>query len=133
VSGLLGLEHWRRIGRKEGAELIFVGDDWSEDHHDIELLDEEGSTLVRRRLPEGLVGVGQLHELLAGYASEPSEIVVGIETDRGLWVQSLVAAGYQVYAPNPRMVARYREPSPIPETPRCWLIWCEPIVTFTGR
>lgn len=34
---------------------------------------------------------------------------MGVETDRGLWVQALVAAGYQVYAINPRSVARYRE------------------------
>ena len=34
---------------------------------------------------------------------------MGIETDRGLWVMSLVAAGYQVYALNPLSVARYRE------------------------
>ncbi len=39
----------------------------------------------------------------------PSEVVVGIETDRGLWVQALVAAGYQVYAINPLAVARYRD------------------------
>ncbi len=89
--------------------MIFVGDDWSEEHHDIEVLDGDGATLERRRLPEGLNGVGQLHELLAGYTNEPGEVVIGIETDRGLWVQSLVAAGYQVHAPNPRMVARYRE------------------------
>jgi transposase len=35
--------------------------------------------------------------------------VIGIETDRGLWVDALVAAGYQVYAINPRAVTRYRD------------------------
>ena len=34
---------------------------------------------------------------------------MGIETDRGLLVTSLVAAGYQVYAVNPRAVDRYRD------------------------
>ena len=34
---------------------------------------------------------------------------IGIETDRGPWVQALLAAGYQVYAINPMSVARYRE------------------------
>jgi hypothetical protein len=34
---------------------------------------------------------------------------VGIETDRSLWVQALVAAGYQVFAVNPLAVARYRD------------------------
>ena len=36
-------------------------------------------------------------------------MVVGIETDRGPWVQALVAAGYTVFAVNPLQVARYRE------------------------
>jgi transposase len=36
-------------------------------------------------------------------------VVVGIETDRGMWVASLVAAGYQVYAINPKAVSRYRD------------------------
>ena len=35
--------------------------------------------------------------------------MVGIETERGPWVASLVAAGYTVYALNPKSVARYRE------------------------
>jgi transposase len=89
--------------------LIFVGDDWAEDHHDVELLDETGATLARRRLPEGVAGVAELHELIAGHAENPAEVAVGIETDRGLWVVSLVAAGYAVYAINPLVAARYRE------------------------
>ena len=34
---------------------------------------------------------------------------VGIETDRGPWVQALIAAGYEVFAVNPLQAARYRE------------------------
>ncbi len=36
-------------------------------------------------------------------------MAVGIETDRGPWVQALVASGYEVFAINPMSVARYRE------------------------
>jgi Transposase/Transposase IS116/IS110/IS902 family len=36
-------------------------------------------------------------------------VVVGIETDRGLLVGALVAAGYQVIAVNPLAASRYRE------------------------
>ena len=89
--------------------MIFVGDDWAEDHHDVEILDEAGRRLARRRFPEGVAGVGQLHALIAEHATEPAGVAVGIETDRGLWVSSLVAAGYQLYAVNPKSVARYRE------------------------
>jgi len=89
--------------------LIFVGNDWAEDHHDIEVMDDAGVTLARRRLPEGVVGVGMLHALIAEHAEDPAQVVVGIETDRGLWVASLVAAGYAVYAINPLAVSRYRD------------------------
>ncbi|MGO0576108.1 IS110 family transposase [Ornithinimicrobium panacihumi] len=99
--------------------MLFVGDDWAEDHHDVELVDDQGRMLARRRLPEGLVGVTKLHALVAEHAPQewadldPAEaaaqVMVGIETDRGPWVGALVAAGYTVYALNPKSVARYRE------------------------
>ena len=89
--------------------VLYVGDDWSEEHHDVHLMNEVGEQLVARRLPEGVEGVAALHELVAGHVSGPGEVIVGIETDRGPWVAALLAAGYQVYAVNPRSVARYRE------------------------
>jgi transposase len=91
---------------------LFIGDDWAEDHHDIEVVDEQGRRLVRRRLSEGIVGIAALHAIVADHLSEDAEldsVVVGIETDRGPWVQALLAAGYTVYAVNPLQVARYRE------------------------
>jgi len=92
--------------------VLFVGDDWAEDHHDVEVQDEAGRRLVKARLPEGLAGITRLHELVGAHLSEdadPAEVVIGIETDRGPWVSALVAAGYQVIAVNPMQAARYRE------------------------
>ena len=90
--------------------MIFVGNDWSQDHHDVCVMDEAGTVLAARRFPDGLAGLAGMHELLAEHADGSSqEVVIGIETDRGLWVQALAAAGYQMYAVNPLSVARYRE------------------------
>ncbi|MFN7151616.1 MAG: transposase, partial [Microthrixaceae bacterium] len=89
--------------------MIFVGDDWAEDHHDVYVCDPDGVRLAKRRFPEGVVGVGAFHELIAGLVDDPVEVVVGIETDRGLWVQSLVEAGYSVFAINPLAASRYRK------------------------
>ena len=36
--------------------MLFVGDDWAEDHHDVEVVDDAGKVLVRRRLPKGWMG-----------------------------------------------------------------------------
>src|SRR5215475_14435574 len=92
--------------------MLYVGDDWAEDHHDVALVDRAGARLARARLPEGVSGVARLHELIAAHVPEgdgPGEVLIGIETDRGPWVTALVAAGYRVYAVNPMSVARYRE------------------------
>jgi transposase len=89
--------------------VIFVGIDWSERHHDICVLDADGDPLAQARVPEGIEGVAELHGLLASHAEEPEEVIVGIETDRGLLVSALVAAEYQVYAINPLSVDRYRD------------------------
>jgi transposase/transposase IS116/IS110/IS902 family protein len=112
--------------------LLFVGDDWAEDHHDVELMGADGRVLARARLAEGLAGIAGLHALIgehlaedaaedaagdaAGDAAEdvagdvgPGQVAVGIETDHGPWVQALVAAGYVVYPLNPLSAARFRQ------------------------
>ena len=88
---------------------VFVGDDWAEAHHDVHLMNEAGEQLARKRLPEGLDGVAAFHAMVGDHVTEPSEVVVGIETERGMWVQALVASGYTVYAINPLSVSRYRD------------------------
>jgi len=54
-------------------------------------------------------GIARFHELVGDHADEPSEVVIGIETDRGLFVSALVGAGYQVFAVNPMSTSRYRD------------------------
>jgi len=99
--------------------VLFVGDDWAEDHHGVEIVDDTGRVLARRRLSDGLDGITVLHALIGeqlpeGWAEwDPARVAgmvkVGIETDRGAWVAALVATGYEVFAINPMSVARYRE------------------------
>jgi hypothetical protein len=78
-------------------------------HHDVFVENADGQRLARARLPEGMEGVARFHELVAAYVEAPDEVVVATETDRGLFVGALVAAGYAVIAVNPMSVARYRE------------------------
>ena len=54
--------------------MLFVGDDWAEDHHDVYLMDDTGGRLASRRLPEGLAGVRVLHELIAEHAEDPAQV-----------------------------------------------------------
>jgi hypothetical protein len=92
--------------------VLFVGDDWAETHHDVELMDAAGRRLTKARLPEGVVGMARLHAMIGeqlGEDTDEAQVAVGIETDRGPWVQALIAAGYTVFAINPLQAARYRE------------------------
>ncbi|MFD7004395.1 IS110 family transposase [Streptomyces mirabilis] len=92
--------------------MLWIGDDWAEDHHDVEVQDDTGRKLAAARLPEGVEGIAKLHALIARHGGEDldaADVVIGIETDRGAWVQALTAAGYQVYAINPRQAARFKE------------------------
>jgi transposase len=90
---------------------LFVGDDWAEDHHDVELMDAAGRVLAKRRLPEGVAGMARLHEMIGQQLGEDAdaEVAAGTETDRGPWVAALVAAGYAVFGVNPLLASRYRE------------------------
>jgi hypothetical protein len=77
---------------RAGEQLkLFAGDDWAEDHHDIELMDVTGRRLARARLPEGVAGIARLHAMIGEQLGEDADeddagqVAVGIETDRGPW------------------------------------------------
>ena len=89
--------------------MIFVGDDWADDHHDVVIMDEAGATLAYRRFPEGVEGVGRLHTLVAEHAQDAAQVAVGIETDRGLWALGKVTAPlWRWIAPVSRKLSRLR-------------------------
>jgi transposase len=102
------------VGDWVGGVLLFVGDDWAEDHHDVEVMDASGRRLAKARLSEGVAGIARLHAMIAEHLDVDGEdaaerVKIGIETDRGPWVQALIAAGYTVFAVNPLQAARYRD------------------------
>ena len=79
----------------------------------MEVMDEAGKVLARRRLPKGPAGMARLHALVGGLAGEDeadAEVAVGIETGgRTQRAAALVAAGYLAFAVNPLQAARFRD------------------------
>jgi len=92
-------------------EEIYCGIDWAEKHHDVAIVDAAGRLLAKRRIPDDLAGFTALSALLAEHsgAEQFTPVDIGIETDRGLVVAALRAAGHRVYPINPRAVSRYRD------------------------
>ena len=104
--------------------MIFVGNDWAEGHHDVYLMDEDGTRLGYARIPEGIQGIARFHQMVAEHTSDATEVVVGIETDRGLWVAALSGAGSGVgstlgLCPATGTVTAWAERNQTAVMPRC--------------
>ncbi|MFD4941427.1 hypothetical protein ACFVYE_15455 [Streptomyces sp. NPDC058239] len=52
--------------------MLFVGNDWAQDHHDVESMDAAGRRLSKARLPEGVAGIEQLHAMIGAELGENS-------------------------------------------------------------
>ena len=93
--------------------MLFVGDDWAEDHHDVELHGRDRPAAGQGAAARGRGGdrPAARDDRRAARRATPTsaEVVVGIETDRGPWVQALIAAGYPVYRGQPAAGGPYRE------------------------
>jgi len=88
----------------------YCGIDWAEDHHDIAVVDRDGTLLDRKRISDDAAGLAALLELLARHGDTADDLIpVAIETPRGLLVACLRATGRKVYPVNPMSVARYRD------------------------
>jgi transposase len=89
---------------------VFCGIDWSEQHHDVAMVNSDGKLLARGRISDDAAGFGQLLEMLARAGDGLGACIpVAIETSRGLLVSCLRATGRPVFAINPMAVARYRD------------------------
>jgi transposase len=89
---------------------IWCGIDWSERHHDVAMVDDDGVLVAKRRVAESATGFRELLELLAEHGERSdAPILVAIETAKGLLPAALRAAGHQLFAINPLAVSRYRD------------------------
>ena len=89
---------------------VFCGIDWAEDHHDIALVDQDGTLLTTRRIGDDATGFAALLQLLVEAGDDPdAPIPVAIETSHGLLVACLRATGRPVFPINPLSVSRYRD------------------------
>jgi transposase len=89
---------------------VFCGIDWASDHHDVALVDGEGTVVARLRIADDLAGYRRLLELLAEHGDSAADpIPICIETSRGLLVAVLRTGARPIYAVNPLAAARYRD------------------------
>ena len=90
------------------TDVIYVGIDWGETSNAVAIVNEEGEVLTQRGVPDTVEGLRTLTEMIAAHTSDPTAVAIGIETERGLLVRGLVAAGFRLYPINPMSAERYR-------------------------
>lgn len=89
--------------------MIFLGVDWSEEHHDVAVLDDAGVVVGELRAADTMDGVAAIHQLVGGLEPDPGQVIVGTEAVHHLVVRALIASGYVVYEINPMAASRYRD------------------------
>jgi len=88
---------------------LFCGIDWATEHHDVAVINDDGSVVARGRISNDASGFAALLSLLAEAGDSAADpIPVGIETDRGLLVAALRETGRVIYPINPLAASRYR-------------------------
>lgn len=83
----------------------FAALDWARDHHDVVVVDGQGSVVRELRFDHTADGWKTLRDAMQPFAP----LAIAIETRNGLAVEQLLAADYSVYPVNPKSAQRYRE------------------------
>lgn len=94
----------------ERAFSWFVGIDWGETKHQVGVMDAAGRERGSRAFSHRGSGLSALVKWLRELTkADPSSVAVGIERPDGPVVATLLAAGYCVYAINPRQISHFRK------------------------
>lgn len=105
-----------RSGRRGVPDTVgetftwFVGIDWGSVEHELCVVNAQGAIVGRRAVPHT---AGAVHEAVQWLreltGAEPADIAVGIETPRGVLVDTLIEHGFAIFALNPKQLDRFRD------------------------
>lgn len=109
-----GMQLTGRPGRK-GTRVSqsfawYLGIDWGQEEHRFCLLDATGQLCGERRVAHTAVAVHEaLRWVLERTGAVPEDIAVGLETPRGVLVDTVIEQGFTVFALNPKQLDRFRD------------------------
>ncbi len=89
--------------------MWYVGLDWADTHHDVDVLDEAGKRVGARRFAHSHQGLNELKQFLLGIATQPEHLACIVETNHGLLITFLLEAGIPVYPVNPTSANQLRK------------------------
>lgn len=88
---------------------VYMGIDWSQEKHDVSILNEKGASILDLTIKNGEEGYRQLNEKRKQFGVAASECIVGIESAHTLLIDYLWSEGYtQIYVLPPGVIAANR-------------------------
>ena len=91
--------------------MFYCGIDWSEDHHNLCILNEAGGRVSQLQFEHSLAGFAQIEVERRKLEVPAGECFVGIETAYHLIVDFLLEHDYPTYIVPPRATQGYRNRS----------------------
>ncbi len=89
--------------------MWYVGLDWADTHHDVEVPYLAGKRMGARRFAHSHAGLHELQAFLLGIAPEVEQLACFVETNHGLLITFLLEAGIPVYPVNPKTANQLRK------------------------
>jgi transposase len=89
--------------------MWYVGLDWADTHHDVDVLDEVGKRVGARRFAHSHEGLNELKQFVLSIAASPDQLACIVETNHGLLITFLLEAGFPVYPVNPKTANQLRK------------------------
>ena len=87
---------------------LLIGIDWSQEHHNVCIINEAGATIVRFVIPHSLNGFADLEARINKLNVPPAHCLVALETAHNLIVDFLLSRHYQVFVIAPTIVKASR-------------------------
>jgi hypothetical protein len=89
--------------------MWYVGLDWADTHHDVDVLDEAGKRVGARRFAHSHEGLNELKQFLLNIAASPEQLACIVATTHGLLITFLLEDGIPVYPVNPKTANQLRK------------------------
>jgi transposase len=88
--------------------FILVGIDWSQDHHNVRIINEDAASLLRFQIPQSPAGFAKLEEHINSFNLPPAHCLVALETAHHLLIDFLWSRRYLVYVIPPSVLSSSR-------------------------
>ncbi len=91
------------------TSMWYVGLDWADTHHDVEVPYLAGKRVGARRFAHSHEGLNELKQFLLSIAPQPENLACIVETSHGLLIAFLLEEGFPVYPVNPKSANQMRK------------------------